>query len=135
MNRTHFRVSTKSIWQSPWLVAAMPLAFLSVTPAAALDSCIIRGDRAILGENWSATFDVKAGGGCMHGMQLQGSIANTEIAQRAQHGTVKLVDKATWTYEPSPGYRGTDEFSLKMSGQSLQETPGTSLIQFTVNVQ
>ena len=47
----------------------------------------------------------------------------------------KLVDKDTWTYEPTAGYRGPDSFAIMATGQSIDQKPGTSGLSFKVNVK
>lgn len=120
--------------KSMFLIAALPVAVLSASSALALDSCIIEGDPAIFGDNMTAAFDVKSGQGCMHGMRVRGSISSSEITARPQHGTLKMTDKATWTYEPASGYKGSDSFAITTKGQSVDQKPGISVIKYNVRV-
>ena len=46
----------------------------------------------------------------MSDISPQGTLTSSEISQRPQHGTLKMVDKDTWTYVPTAGYRGPDTF-------------------------
>jgi hypothetical protein len=127
---------TNCVTQSSWLLAALPLVLLSVGPATALDSCVVAAHPAIFGADWNAAFAVKAGGGCMLDIPTEGgSIRSAEIAQHPQHGTLRPLDNATWIYEARPGYNGRDSFIIKATGQSAEESPGTSLIQWTVTVE
>jgi hypothetical protein len=119
-------------------IVVLPLAFLSVGPALAQapqSMCNIAGNRAIMGANMEAAFDVQAGQGCMSDISPQGTLTSSEISHRPQHGTVRLVDKDTWTYEPAPGYRGPDAFAITATGQSIDQKPGTSVLSFKVNVK
>ena len=88
-----------------------------------------------MGANMTADFDVQAGQGCMSDISPQGTLASSELSQRPQHGTVKMVDKDTWTYEAAKGYRGADSFAITAQGKSIDEKPGTSVLSFTVNVK
>jgi hypothetical protein len=97
--------------------------------------CIIEGHQARMGVNVNAAFDVQAGKGCMSDIRPEGTLASSEISQRPQHGTVKMVDKDTWTYEPTAGYRGPDAFAITAKGQSIDQKPGTSVLSFKVNVK
>ncbi len=104
--------------------AALPLAFLFVGPAFAQtpqSMCNIAGNRAIMGANMEGAFDVQAGQGCMSDISPQGTLASSEVSQRPQHGTVKMVDKDTWTYEPTAGYRGPD--SLRDHREGAEHRP------------
>ena len=118
-------------------IAALPLALLFVDPAVAQtpSMCVIEGNRAIMGANMNAAFDVQAGKGCMSDISPQGTLASSKISQRPQHGSVKLVDKDTWTYTPARGYRGPDAFAITAQGKSIDEKPGTSVLSFKVNVK
>ncbi len=117
------------------LTVAFPIALLSAGPALAQSMCVIAGNQPIMGANQSADFDVQAGQGCMSDIRPRGTLNSSEISQRPQHGTVKMIDKDTWTYEPAPGYRGTDSFAITAKGQSVDEKPGTSVLSYKVNVK
>lgn len=117
------------------LIVAFPVALLPINSAFALDMCIVEGNMANMGANVTAAFDVQAGQGCMSDIRPHGTLRTSEISQRAQHGTVKLVDKDTWTYEPAPGYRGPDAFVITAQGQSIDEKPGTSVLSYKVTVK
>ena len=118
-------------------LAALPLAFLLVGPALAQtpSMCVIEGNRAIMGANMNAAFDVQAGQGCMSDISPQGTLTSSELSQRPQHGTVTMVDKDTWTYVPTSGYVGADSFAITAKGQSIDQKPGTSVLNFKVNVK
>jgi Bacterial Ig domain len=88
-----------------------------------------------MGANMEGAFDVQAGQGCMSDISPQGALNSSKISQRAQHGTVKMVDKDTWTYTPTRGYRGPDSFAITAQGKSIDEKPGTSVLSFKVNVK
>ena len=115
-------------------IAAFSLAAISAVPALALDACNIEGTPSVFGANNTMAFDVSAQG-CMHGMRTQGALDSSEISQPAQHGTVKLTNKDTWTYVPTSGYVGPDSFAITAKGKSMDAKPGTSVIQMKVNVK
>ena len=48
----------------------------------------------------------------MSDIHPRGTLRSAAISPRAQHGTVRLVDKGTWTYEPAPGYRESNSFAI-----------------------
>ena len=117
--------------------AALSLAFLFVDPAfaqAPQSMCNIAGNRAIMGANMEGSFEVQAQG-CMSDISPQGTLASSELSQRPQHGTVKMVDKDTWTYEPTAGYRGPDAFAITAKGQSIDQKPGMSVLSYKVTVK
>ncbi|RDI59764.1 Ig-like domain-containing protein [Microvirga subterranea] len=119
-------------------IAVLPLALLSAGPVLAQtpqSMCNIAGNRAIMGANMEAAFEVQAGQGCMSDISPQGTLASSEVSQRPQHGTVKMVDKDTWIYEPAAGYRGPDAFAITAKGQSIDEKPGTSVLSYRVTVR
>ena len=121
--------------KSAFLAAAIPVALLSTSPAFAQSMCTIAGNQPIMGANGTADFDVQSGQGCMSDIHPRGTLSSSEISQRPQHGTVKMVDKDTWTYEPAPGYRGPDSFAITAKGHSIDEKPGTSVLSYRVNVK
>lgn len=116
-------------------IVALPIALLSANPALAQSMCVVAGNQPIMGANMTADFDVQAGQGCTYDIRPRGTLSSSEISQRPQHGTVKMVDKDTWTYEPAAGYRGPDSFAITATGQSVDEKPGTSVLSFRVNVK
>lgn len=120
--------------KSSLYVVALSAVALSVSPALALDECVVEGNPAIFGADIFAAFSVNAGQGCIHGVHVRGSIDSSEISEPAKHGMVKMLDKATWIYEPAPGYRGPDSFAITARGTSIHETPGTSVVRFSVTV-
>ena len=117
------------------LTVALPLAFLSAGPALAQGMCVVAGNHPIMGANMTADFDVQSGQGCKYDIRPQGTLASSEVSQRPQHGTVKMVDKDTWTYVPTSGYVGSDSFAITAKGQSIDQKPGTSVLSFKVNVK
>jgi Bacterial Ig domain len=116
-------------------ILALPLALLSAGPALAQSMCVVAGNQPIMGANMNGEFEVQAGQGCTYDIRPRGSLASSEISQRPQHGTVKMVDMDTLTYEPAAGYRGADSFAITAQGKSIDEKPGTSVLSFKVNVK
>ena len=118
-------------------ILALPLGLLFVGPALAQSPamCVIAGNRAIMGANMEGAFDVQAGQGCMSDITPQGTLTSSEVSQRPQHGTLRMVDKDTWTYEPTSGYRGPDAFAITATGQSIDQKPGTSVLSYKVTVK
>ncbi|MBZ6075742.1 Ig-like domain-containing protein [Microvirga puerhi] len=118
-------------------IVAFPMMLLSVGPALAQAQamCIVAGNQPIMGANMTADFDVQAGQGCMYDITPRGTLSSSEISQRPQHGTLQMIDKDTWTYTPAPGYRGPDNFVITAQGQSIDEKPGTSMLNYRVNVR
>jgi hypothetical protein len=116
-------------------VVALPVALLSANSALAMNMCVVAGNRPIMGADMTAAFDVQAGEGCMYDISPQGTLFSSEISQLAQHGIVRMVDMATWTYEPAAGYSGPDAFAIIARGKSIDESPGTSVLSFSVNVR
>jgi hypothetical protein len=118
-------------------IAVLPVAFLF--PGAALAQspamCVIASNHPIMGANLEGAFDVQAGQGCMSDITPRGTLTSSEISQRPQHGTLKMVDKDTWTYEPTAGYKGPDAFAITAKGQSVDEKPGTSVLSYKVTVK
>jgi len=115
--------------------AALPLAFLCASPVLAQSMCIIKGNPMIMGSNMNGAFEVQSGQGCMSDIHPQGTLASSELSKRPQHGTVKMVDMDTWTYEPSQGYHGPDSFVITAKGKSIDENPGTSVLSYDVTVK
>jgi len=118
-------------------IAVLPFAFLFAGTALAQSPamCVIAGNRTIMGANMEGAFDVQAGQGCMSDITPQGTLTSSEVSQKPQHGTLTMVDKDTWTYTPTAGYRGPDAFAITAKGQSIDEKPGTSVISYKVTVK
>ena len=121
--------------KSSLLVLAFPIALLSANSAFAVDMCNVAGNMGPLGANMTAAFDVQSGQGCMYDIRPQGALSSAKLSQRPRHGSVKMVDKDTWTYEAAKGYRGADSFAITAQGKSIDEKPGTSVLSFQVNVK
>jgi Bacterial Ig domain len=121
--------------KSSLLVVAVPLALLPANSALAVDMCVVAANQAIMGANITAAFDVQAGQGCMYDIRPQGRLNRAKLSQRPRHGTVKMVDKDTWTYQAAKEYHGADSFAITAQGQTVDEKPGTSVLSFTVNVK
>ncbi|MCB8819928.1 Ig-like domain-containing protein [Microvirga rosea] len=121
--------------KKPVSILVFPLAFLSAGPALAQSMCVVEGNRPIMGANMNAAFDVQAGQGCMSDISPQGTLTTSEISQRPQHGTLSMVDKDTWTYTAAPGYSGPDAFAITASGQSVDQKPGTSVLNYKVTIK
>jgi hypothetical protein len=116
-------------------IVVLPFALLFAGPALAQSMCVIAGNHPIMGANMSADFDVQAGQGCMSDITPQGTLASSKVSQKPRHGTLKMVDKDTWTYTPARGYRGSDAFAITATGKSIDEKPGTSVISYKVTVK
>jgi hypothetical protein len=117
-------------------IIALPMTLLFASPALAQSLCVVEGNPApIMGTDMNAVFDVQAGQGCTYDIRPGGTLSSSEISQRSEHGTVTMVDKDTLTYQPAPGYHGSDSFAVTAKGQSIDEKPGTSVLSFRVNVR
>jgi hypothetical protein len=124
-----------TIMKSHLLIAALPVMLLSANSAFAVETCVVAGHEGIMGTNMTAAFDVRAGQACISNINPHGTLFASEISQPAQHGIVRMVDKDTWVYAPVPGYHGPDSFAIMAQGQSIDETPGTSVLSYRVNVE
>ncbi|WP_046867938.1 Ig-like domain-containing protein [Microvirga massiliensis] len=117
-------------------IIALPMALLSAGPALAQSLCVVEGNPApIMGTDMNAVFNVQAGQGCTYDIRPGGTLSSSKISQRPKHGTVKMIDKDTLTYQPARGYHGPDSFAVTAKGRSIDEKPGTSVLSFRVNVQ
>ncbi|WP_201835942.1 Ig-like domain-containing protein [Microvirga zambiensis] len=118
-------------------ILALPLGFLFVGPALAQAPamCVIASNHPIMGANMEGAFDVQAGQGCMSDITPQGTLNSSKVSRKPQHGTLKMVDKDTWTYTPARGFRGSDAFAITATGKSVDEKPGTSVLSYKVNVK
>ena len=108
--------------KSSLLVLAFPLALLSANSAFAVDMCVVAGNMG-MGTNTTAAFDVQSGQGCMNDIHPQGTLSSAKLSQRPRHGSVKMVDKDTWTYEAAKGYRGADSSGLPRRGRASTRNP------------
>jgi hypothetical protein len=125
---------TKKIVNLPLLVSAIAIASLALSAPARAASCRIIGNFAPFGQNMSGEFDVRSGGSCTSALSMPGTMQNTKVVTRAQHGTVRLVSLTTFEYKAKPGYTGSDSFTLAATGVGTLGT-GTSTLNMKVNVK
>jgi len=70
----------------------------------------------------------------MYDINPRGTLFSSEISQPTHHRVVGMLDNGTWVYESTLGYHGPDSFAITAQGQSIDETPGASVLSFKVNV-
>jgi hypothetical protein len=71
----------------------------------------------------------------MSDISPEGTLTSSKISQRAQHGTVMLVDKDIWAYTPARGYCGSDAFAIRAPGKSIDERPGMSVLSYRMTMK
>jgi hypothetical protein len=124
----------RKILTSALLASAVAIPSLALSSSAKADACQIIGSFAPFGQNMSGEFDVRSGGSCTSQLSMPGTMQNTKIVTRAQHGTVRMVDLTTFEYKAKPGYTGSDNFTLAATGVGTFGT-GTSTLKMKVNVK
>jgi hypothetical protein len=54
-------------------------------------------------------------------------VISSDISQKPEYGTLKKLNISTFVYAAKAGYKGSDTFAVKVTGQGLT-TSGTSVI-------
>jgi hypothetical protein len=73
---------------------------------------------------------------CLFTLRFSGSpIYGTEVVARPKHGSVRVSDRTTLIYYPSPTYKGPDEFTFQWIGKEGGVTPGATTVNVSVTIQ
>jgi len=116
------------------LASAIMIPSLTLSSPARAEACQIVGSFTPFGQSMSGEFDVRSGGSCTSALSMPGTMQNTKIVSKPQHGTVRLVDLTTFEYKAKPGFKGSDSFVLAATGFGTLGT-GTSTVKMKVNVR
>jgi Bacterial Ig domain len=101
------------------LAGAALLVLASIGNARA--ACTVRGQFLLSSEGpWPMSLDTDAGKACGSLFGSSGAISYKRLYQVTppQHGSVSLRHGGYFTYTPKAGYRGDDNFTLRICGNA-----------------
>src|SRR5215475_10605667 len=113
-------------------VAALALivlapSLMSVSLARAASDCSISATLADWGENSTGDIDLRSGGSCRFSIRMRGTASSSDILQKPEHGKLKKLNLTTYEYKAKAGYKGSDTFAIKATGQG-PTVSGSSVI-------
>jgi hypothetical protein len=79
------------------------------------------------GENSTGDIDVKSGEGCLLPIEIRGTVTDSAISQKPEHGKLKQINASTFEYRAKARYKGSDTFAIKATGQGPTAS-GTSVV-------
>ena len=95
--------------------------------ARAASDCSISTTLADWGESSTSNVEVVSGGSCLFPIRMHGTVSSSDISQKPLHGKLKRLNTSTYKYTAKRGYRGSDTFVIKATGQGPAAS-GTSVI-------
>lgn len=115
------------------LVAGCP-SLLSVSPALAASDCSRLEELADWGQNSTADISVVSGASCLFPITMLGTVSSSDILQKPLHGKLKKLNTTTYEYKAKAGYKGSDTFTIKATGQAPTSS-GTSVITVSATIK
>jgi len=100
---------------------------MSASLARAASDCSISTTLADWGESSTSNVEVVSGGSCLFPIRMHGTISSSDISQKPLHGKLKRLNTSTYQYTAKRGYKGSDTFVIKATGQG-PAVSGTSVI-------
>jgi hypothetical protein len=100
---------------------------MSSSLARAASDCSISTTLADWGESSTSNVEVVSGGSCLFPIRMHGTVSSSDISQKPLHGKLKRLNTSTYKYTAKRGYRGSDTFVIKATGQGPAAS-GTSVI-------
>ena len=115
-------------------LAALGLA-AGAAPALAQNQCPMEGSPTDWGFNATGAIMINSGGSCLFSLPTRGEILSSSVAQRPAHGRLQRIDRASYVYTSRPGFRGSDTFAIRATGNSQMGGAGTSVITINATIQ
>lgn len=109
------------------IVGTAGLLPASLARAASAPDCSTSATLADWGENSTGDIDVKSGESCLLPIGIRGTVTDSAISQKPEHGKLKKVNASTFEYTAKAKYKGSDTFAVKATGQGPKAS-GTSVI-------
>lgn len=100
---------------------------MSSSLARAASDCSISTTLADWGESSTSNVEVVSGGSCLFPVRMHSTVSSSDISQKPLHGKLKRLNTSTYKYTAKRGYRGSDTFVIKATGQGPAAS-GTSVI-------
>ena len=107
---------------------------VSLARAASEPECSMSATLADWGENSTGDIDIKSGESCLLPIGIRGTVTDSAISQKPEHGKLKKVNVATFEYKAKAKYKGSDTFAIKATGQGPKAS-GTSVITVHATVK
>jgi hypothetical protein len=111
------------------LVAAEAPALAQNTP-----QCPMSGTASDWGFNSTGYIMIASGGSCLFSINISGEIFSSRVSQRPAHGALRRINRSSYVYASTPGYRGSDTFSVQATGKSPTSS-GTSVVTVNATLQ
>ena len=108
------------------LVVGAP-SMMSVCLARTASDCSVSVTLADWGENSTGYIDLTSGETCLVPIRMGGTMTGSDISEKPAHGKLKRLDTSTFEYKAKAGYKGSDSFAIKATGQGPTAS-GTSVI-------
>jgi hypothetical protein len=100
---------------------------MPVSLARGAPDCSTSTTLADWGESSTSDIDVVSAGSCLFPIRMHGTVSSSGISQKPAHGKLKRLNISTYQYTAKPGYKGSDTFAIKATGQGPTAS-GTSVI-------
>ena len=107
---------------------------VSVSQARAASDCPKLAELADWGQNSTADISVASGGSCLFPITMRGTVSSSEVLQKPAHGKLKKLNVTTYEYKAKTGYKGSDTFAVKATGQG-PTVSGTSVITVRATIK
>ncbi len=96
--------------------------------------CVVAGTLHPFGTNSEGFINVAAGEACNLSLSTSGTIEDSAISERPQHGDLRMLSTSNAVYTPRAGFTGTDEFAFRITGRN-QNVSGTSVLKIKAIVK
>jgi hypothetical protein len=115
--------------------AALGLTALASTAfAQSAPQCPMSGTASDWGFNSTGYIMIASGGSCLFSINISGEILSSRVTQRPAHGALRRINRSSYVYASTPGYRGSDTFSVQATGKSPTSS-GTSVVTVNATLQ
>jgi hypothetical protein len=108
---------------------------ISHSSAQNAPQCPMSGSPSDWGVNSIGYIQINSGGSCLFSLPTRGEILSSSISQRPAHGTLQRLNRSSYVYTSRAGYRGSDTFSVRATGNSQMGGSGTSVITINATIQ
>jgi hypothetical protein len=117
------------------------LAFLLAAPSLISPSlaqnapqCPMSGSPSDWGVNSIGYIEINSGGSCLFSLNVRGEILSSSVSQRPGHGRLQRINRSSYVYTSTTGFRGSDTFSVRATGKGPYSS-GTSIITINATMQ
>jgi len=115
-----------------FFVAASTLIVSSSAQSA--PQCPVSGSPSDWGVNSIGYIEINSGGSCLFALNVRGEILSSSVSQRPAHGRLQRINRSSYIYKSTAGYKGSDTFSVRATGKGPYSS-GTSVITVNASLQ